>query len=103
MTSKTDIREYLQMLDIQIEFLGSKSIDMHSIYEALIHGCTKHILKFGRLHQADLWSHLNCSMHIIDATNGVFHNLIKDSQSGHSIRILLQSKAEKDLQQYIIA
>ena len=55
-------------------------------FEALLRGCEKHIEKFGRLIITDLHTQLNVTMHLVDATNGIFHTIINNEDDGISLR-----------------
>ena len=102
MVGKQKKEEYYSQLQIQIDFLQGKQLTEQNLFEALIKGCVAHINKYGRLIISDLWTQLNSTMHIIDATNGVFHNYIDTEEDGIELRELFLNSAKDALIDYIL-
>lgn len=94
--------EYYDQLQIQLTFLQGKKLTERDFFEALLEGCRHHILKYGRLIISDLWTQLNPTMHIIDATRGIFHNHISTEEDGIELRTFYLNAAQEVLVDYIL-
>jgi len=94
--------EYYNQLQIQLHYLQGTKLTQRDFNEALIEGCKHHIVKYGRLLISNLWGQLSVTMHIIDATNGIFHNYIKTEEDGIELRGFYQKVTQEDLIDFIL-
>lgn len=101
MISRQNKEEYYSQIQIQLDFLQKTNLTQRDFCEALLEGCRHHILKYKRLIISDLWGQLNITMHILDATNGIFHNHIESEAGGIDLRIFYQEIAEEILIDFI--
>jgi hypothetical protein len=83
---KTPKIDYYSQIEKYVNFLQGKTLTERDFFEALIEGCRNHILKYGRLIISDLWTQLTYTMHIVDATKGVFHDHINTEDEGIELR-----------------
>lgn len=102
MIAKQNKIEYYNDLQLQIKYLQGKTLTEKDFFEALVEGCKNHILKYGRLIITDLWTQLNSTMHIIDATKGVFHNHILTEEDGIELRNYYLNAAKEVLIDFIL-
>jgi len=86
MLAKAPKTAFYRDVEIQLEAIEGKAITERVFFEALLRGCEKHIEKFGRLIITDLHTQLNVTMHLVDATNGIFHTIINNEDDGISLR-----------------
>jgi len=101
MITQTDIGEFYDDIKTQIEFLEDKEINDKNFFEALIWACILHIQKYNRLVIVDLYSYLDYTMIIVDSTNGIFHNLIKNNEEGEKLRKAFEKGAITGLYEHI--
>lgn len=94
--------EYYGYLKAQLNYLEGKRLTEQDIFEALIAGCKEHIKKYGRLIISDLYGQLHATMHIVDATKGIFHNHIKTEDDGIELRNFYQNGAQELLEDFIL-
>jgi hypothetical protein len=94
--------DYYTQIYIQIKFLEGTQVNEQDFFNALLDGCKKHIEKYGRLVISDLWTQLNYTMHLVDATNGIFHDYIKSEEDGIKLRENYLIKAQQSLIEYIL-
>jgi hypothetical protein len=94
--------DYYTQIKIQIDFLEGEKLNEQDFFYALLEGCKKHIEKYGRLIISDLWTQLNYTMHLLDATNGVFHNYINSEEDGIKLRENYLLKAQQIFIEHIL-
>jgi hypothetical protein len=102
MIAKQKKDEYYNQLQIQLTHLQETKLTEQDFCEALIEGCRQHILKYGRLIISDLWTQLNITMHLVDATKGTFHNHIETLEDGIELRNYYQNVAQQVLIDFIL-
>jgi len=102
MICKQKKENYYSQLQIQLDYLQGKRLTEQDFCEALIEGCKNHIIKYGRLIISDLWGQLNYTMHIIDVTNGIFHNNIETEDDGIELRTFYLNTVQEILIDYIL-
>lgn len=102
MITKQNKLDYYNQLQIQLDFLEGKNLTERDFCESLLEGCKHHILKYGRLIISDLWGQLNPTMHIIDATKGIFHNHIENEEDGIALRDFYLNAAQEVLIDFIL-
>lgn len=99
---KTPKIDYYSQIEKYVNFLQGKTLTERDFFEALIEGCRNHILKYGRLIISDLWTQLTYTMHIVDATKGVFHNHINTEDEGIELREFYLRGAQELLLDFIL-
>ena len=102
MISKTKKDEFYNDIKTQLDFLQDKNLTQQDFFDAFTIGCANHIKKFGRLIITDMHSHLNCTMHILDATNIIFHNYINNEDEGIHLRNEYATACMRVLADYIL-
>lgn len=101
MTAKSNKQEYYNDIAVQLNSLQGKSLTKKDFFDAFLEGCINHIKKFGRLIVTDMHSQLNCTMHLVDATNNIFHTHIKSEQDGIELRNYYANACMQVLVDYI--
>lgn len=99
---KTPKIDYYTQVEKYIIFLEGRDLTERDFFEALIEGCKNHILKYGRLIISDLWTQLTYTMHVVDATNGIFHNHINTEEEGIELREFYLRGAQELLLDFIL-
>ena len=99
---KTPKLDYYSQIEKYVTFLEGKNMTEMDFFEALIEGCKNHILKYGRLIISDLWTQLTYTMHLVDATTGIFHNHINTEDEGIKLRELYLRGAQELLLDFIL-
>lgn len=102
MLAKAPKTAFYRDVEIQMQALEGKTITEKALFEAFLNGCSKHIEKFGRLIITDMHSQLNVTMHLADATNGVFHTIINNEDDGISLRNYFTGAAFEVLADHIL-
>lgn len=102
MISKTKKDEFYNDIKTQLDFLQNKNLTQQDFFDAFLYGCVNHIKKFGRLIITDMHSQLNYTMHILDASNNIFHNYINSEDEGIHIRDDYASACMEVLADYIL-
>jgi hypothetical protein len=102
MMAKQNKDEYYSQLEIQLTSLQGKKQTEQDFCEALFEGCRQHIIKYGRLIISDLWAQLNITMHLVDATKGIFHNHIETLEEGIELRNYYLNVAQQVLIDFIL-
>lgn len=94
--------DYYNQIKIQLDYLEGTSLTERDFFLALLEGCKAHIQKYGRLIISDLWSQLNYTMHLVDSTNGIFHNHIETEDVGIQLREFYLNGVQEILMDYIL-
>jgi hypothetical protein len=79
MVSREAPDTFFSQLRIQLNYLETREIPPDSLgvfFDALIVGCTKHIEQHKRIIITDLFSQVNYTMWLVEATRGIFHNIL---------------------------
>ncbi|MCK6612518.1 MAG: hypothetical protein L6Q78_15940 [Bacteroidia bacterium] len=101
MFTNTDIAEFNEDIENQINFLQDKIINDKNLFESLAFMCVNHIQRFNRLIITDLYSYLDNTMIIVDSTNSIFHNLINSEEDGVRLRNNFENSIIKGLYDHI--
>ena len=102
MIAKQKKEEYYSQLELQLSSLQGKNQTEKDFCDALLEGCKQHIIKYGHLIISDLWTQLNITMHLIDATKGIFHNHIETLEDGIELRNYYLNVAQQVFIDYIL-
>ena len=94
--------DYYNQIKIQLDILEGTTLTERDFFLGLIEGCKIHIQKYGRLIISDLWSQLNYTMHLVDATKGLFHTHIDSEDDGIELREFYLRGAQEMLIDYIL-
>ena len=100
-TSRTNKDEYYSDLVEQLTDLITQDVNIDNFKRIFLMACGRHIQKYGRLIISDMHAKLNVTMHIIDATNGIFHSLIEKPFDGIEIRERMTSMCKAVLKDYM--
>lgn len=101
---RDDIEEFFEQIQIQINYLESRTLDPKSLgpyFDAFATGCLAHIKKYGRIIITDLWSQVNYTLWIVKATTGVFHNVLNSDDEWLSYREFLINEGSQLLFDYL--
>lgn len=99
---KSPKADYYNQIEKYISFLQGKKLTEQDFFDSLIEGCRLHLIKYGRLIISDLWTQLNYTMHLVDSTNGVFHNHINSEEEGIELRESYLEGAKEIFLDYIL-
>lgn len=102
MVAKTNKDEFYNDLTLQVSFVASKGFTLQNFFDGILYASIAHVKKFKRIYLNDLWSYINASMFIMEATKGQFHNLYTTHAEAIELRTNLEVNARHSLREYLL-